>query len=139
MTFDQVGFSVCCCALPQITATAPQVLDVLPLADTVTKLAARCAYCGTPALFSLRIAADARQVVLVSCLAQLAALDAHRRVYTPRSTDLSHMSAPAHRTLLFSHGRHLRPHPPQRPRSHAMPRLPPPGSWHVATVVTAQK
>ena len=42
----------------------PQVLDVLPLADTVTKLAARCAYCGTPALFSLRIAADARQEVV---------------------------------------------------------------------------
>ncbi|KAK9820990.1 hypothetical protein WJX81_002939 [Elliptochloris bilobata] len=41
-----------------------QVLDVLPLADTVTKLAARCAYCGTPALFSLRIAADARQEVV---------------------------------------------------------------------------
>ena len=46
------------------TASVLQVLDVLPLADTVTKLAARCAYCGLPALFSLRIAADARQEVV---------------------------------------------------------------------------
>jgi len=45
-------------------AARAQVLDVLPLADSVTKLAARCAYCGAPALFSLRIAADQRQEVV---------------------------------------------------------------------------
>ena len=37
---------------------------MLPLADSVTKLAARCAYCDAPALFSLRIAADERQEVV---------------------------------------------------------------------------
>lgn len=37
---------------------------MLPLADTVTKLTARCAYCNHPALFSLRIAADERQEVV---------------------------------------------------------------------------
>ena len=57
-------FNACCRAPSHATAMAPQVLDVLPLADTVTKLAARCAYCGSPALFSLRIAADARQEVV---------------------------------------------------------------------------
>jgi hypothetical protein len=38
-----------------------QVLDLIPLADSVVRLAARCAYCAQPALFTLRIAADDRQ------------------------------------------------------------------------------
>ncbi|PSC71863.1 Thymidine kinase [Micractinium conductrix] len=43
-----------------------QVLDLLPLADSVTKLSARCKFCAqeqrrTAAVFSLRIAADSRQ------------------------------------------------------------------------------
>jgi thymidine kinase len=41
-----------------------QVLDVVSVADSVTKLAGRCAYCDRPALFSLRIAADSRQAVV---------------------------------------------------------------------------
>ena len=41
-----------------------QVLDLIPVSDTVTKLTAHCAYCGEPALFSLRIAADQRQEVV---------------------------------------------------------------------------
>ena len=41
-----------------------QVLDVVSVADTVTKLAGKCAYCAKEALFSLRIAADSRQAVV---------------------------------------------------------------------------
>lgn len=41
-----------------------QVLDLIPVSDSVTKLTADCAYCGQPALFSLRIAADQRQEVV---------------------------------------------------------------------------
>lgn len=41
-----------------------QVLDLIPVSDSVTKLTAHCAYCGEPALFSLRIAADQRQEVV---------------------------------------------------------------------------
>ena len=60
------------CTLPQPPkALVPfplcqQVLDLLPLADSVTKLSARCKFCAqeqrrTAAVFSLRIAADSRQ------------------------------------------------------------------------------
>ena len=35
-----------------------QVLDMLPVADSVTKLTSRCAFCDRRALFSLRTAAD---------------------------------------------------------------------------------
>eukprot|EP00884_Botryococcus_braunii_P020258 jgi/Botrbrau1/6916/Bobra.67_3s0033.1 len=35
-----------------------QVLDLVPLADSVVRLKARCAYCSEPAPFTLRIAAD---------------------------------------------------------------------------------
>ena len=38
--------------------SAVQVLDMLPVADSVTKLASRCAFCDAAALFSLRTAAD---------------------------------------------------------------------------------
>lgn len=46
-----------------------QVLDLLPLADSVTKLAAHCKFCEqggrrVPASFSLRISADRRQEVV---------------------------------------------------------------------------
>ena len=41
-----------------------QVLDLIPVSDSVTKVKADCAYCGQPALFSLRIAADQRQEVV---------------------------------------------------------------------------
>lgn len=41
-----------------------QVLDLIPVSDSITKLSADCAYCGQPALFSLRIAADQRQEVV---------------------------------------------------------------------------
>ena len=41
-----------------------QVLDVVSVADTVTKLAGRCAYCGRAALFSLRVAPDSGQAVV---------------------------------------------------------------------------
>ena len=41
-----------------------QVLDLVPMSDSVTKLTACCAYCANPALFSLRIAADQRQEVV---------------------------------------------------------------------------
>ncbi|KAK9809157.1 hypothetical protein WJX72_010378 [[Myrmecia] bisecta] len=41
-----------------------QVLDLIPVADSVTKLKANCAYCSSRALFSLRIAADDRQEVV---------------------------------------------------------------------------
>ena len=41
-----------------------QVLDLIPVSDSVTKLTAQCAYCKQPALFSLRIAADQRQEVV---------------------------------------------------------------------------
>ena len=37
---------------------------MVSVADTVTKLAGRCAYCERAALFSLRIAADSRQAVV---------------------------------------------------------------------------
>ena len=53
------------CNTPTPTHTPePQVLDVLPLADTVTKLAARCQHCGAPAHFSLRVSADDRLEVV---------------------------------------------------------------------------
>lgn len=42
-----------------------QVLDLLPLADSVTKLAGTCQFCGTaraePSVFTLRVSADERQ------------------------------------------------------------------------------
>jgi len=38
-----------------------QVLDMLPVADSVTKLTSRCAFCDRAALFSLRTAADQAQ------------------------------------------------------------------------------
>ncbi|KAI3431353.1 hypothetical protein D9Q98_004411 [Chlorella vulgaris] len=46
-----------------------QVLDLLPLADSVTKLSARCKFCAqeerhVAAVFSLRITADSRQEVV---------------------------------------------------------------------------
>ena len=41
-----------------------QVLDMVSVADSVTKLAGKCSYCSNPALFSLRIAADDRQAVV---------------------------------------------------------------------------
>ena len=41
-----------------------QVLDLVPMADKVTKLGGRCAYCSSKALFSLRIAADERQALV---------------------------------------------------------------------------
>ena len=41
-----------------------QVLDLVPLADSVTKLGGTCAYCSNRALFSLRIAADERQALV---------------------------------------------------------------------------
>lgn len=50
--------------LELISSVAPQVLDLIPVSDSVTKLTADCAYCGQPALFSLRIAADQRQEVV---------------------------------------------------------------------------
>lgn len=40
------------------------MLDLLPVADTVTKLASTCKFCARPARFSLRIAADERQEVV---------------------------------------------------------------------------
>jgi len=40
------------------------VLDLLPVADTVTKLASTCNFCANAARFSLRIAADERQEVV---------------------------------------------------------------------------
>ncbi len=50
--------------LQLILTVAAQVLDLIPVSDSVTKLSADCAYCGQPALFSLRIAADQRQEVV---------------------------------------------------------------------------
>jgi thymidine kinase len=44
--------------------TAMQVLDMVPVANSVTKLAGKCAYCSENALFSLRIAADERQALV---------------------------------------------------------------------------
>ncbi|KAK9916005.1 hypothetical protein WJX75_007211 [Coccomyxa subellipsoidea] len=41
-----------------------QVLDMVSVADSVTKLAGKCAYCNEQALFSLRIAADERQALV---------------------------------------------------------------------------
>lgn len=41
-----------------------QVLDIVSVADSVTKLAGKCAYCDKQALFSLRIAADERQALV---------------------------------------------------------------------------
>lgn len=41
-----------------------QVVDIVSVADTVTKLAGKCAYCSEKALFSLRIAADDRQALV---------------------------------------------------------------------------
>jgi thymidine kinase len=37
------------------------VLDLVPLANKVEKLAGRCSHCGEPALFSVRVTADSRQ------------------------------------------------------------------------------
>ncbi len=50
--------------LKLILHVAVQVLDLIPVSDSITKLTADCAYCGQPALFSLRIAADQRQEVV---------------------------------------------------------------------------
>ena len=50
--------------LELISSVAAQVLDLIPVSDSVTKLTADCACCGQPALFSLRIAADQRQEVV---------------------------------------------------------------------------
>lgn len=40
------------------------MLDVVPLADTVRKLHARCHYCSKGALFSLRLTQDDRKEVV---------------------------------------------------------------------------
>lgn len=48
----------------QTVVVPAQVLDLIPVSDSITKLSADCAYCGQPALFSLRIAADQRQEVV---------------------------------------------------------------------------
>ena len=47
-----------------VTVYALQVLDMVSVADSVTKLAGKCAYCNEQALFSLRIAADERQALV---------------------------------------------------------------------------
>lgn len=44
-----------------------QILDLVPLADSLTKLVGKCTYCSSRVLFSLRIAAD---VYLQSALTQ---------------------------------------------------------------------
>lgn len=36
------------------------VLDIIPIADTVTKLSARCEVCGQQAVFTLRKTADTK-------------------------------------------------------------------------------
>lgn len=41
-----------------------QMLDIVPLADSVLKLQARCAFCDRGALFSLRVTADERKEVV---------------------------------------------------------------------------
>lgn len=41
-----------------------QVLELIPLANSVTKLSAKCAFCTDDAHFTLRIAADCRQEVV---------------------------------------------------------------------------
>jgi thymidine kinase len=41
-----------------------QVLDMLPVADSVTKLTSRCALCDRAALFSLRTTAEQAQEVV---------------------------------------------------------------------------
>ena len=37
------------------------MLDLVPLANKVEKLAGRCSHCSEPGLFSMRVAADSRQ------------------------------------------------------------------------------
>jgi thymidine kinase len=41
-----------------------QMLDVVPMADTVTKMSGKCHFCGEKSLFSLRVAADGRQALI---------------------------------------------------------------------------
>lgn len=45
-------------------ALTVQVLDMMPMADSVTKLTSQCAYCAKEALFSLRTAASEQQEVV---------------------------------------------------------------------------
>lgn len=51
-----------CCVDTRVTCV--QVLELMPVADSVTKLAAECKFCKRAAHFSLRIAADERQEVV---------------------------------------------------------------------------
>lgn len=46
------------------THTHTQVLDLVPLANKVEKLAGRCSHCDAPGLFSMRVAADSRQTLV---------------------------------------------------------------------------
>ena len=64
-----------------------QVLDLIPLSDSVTKLYADCSYCGQPALFSLRISADKRQEVVGGA-------DKYAPVCRHHYVSLSHVRAP---------------------------------------------
>ncbi|GAX79788.1 hypothetical protein CEUSTIGMA_g7228.t1 [Chlamydomonas eustigma] len=41
-----------------------QILDIVPMADAVTKLSGKCHFCGGKSLFSLRVAADGRQALI---------------------------------------------------------------------------
>jgi hypothetical protein len=60
----------CCCSEHTLTLTlappppTPQVLDLVPLANKVEKLAGRCSHCDAPGLFSMRVAADSRQTLV---------------------------------------------------------------------------
>ena len=56
--------TLCSPCKPARVFVGMQVLDLVPLADSVTKLGGTCAYCSNRALFSLRIAADERQALV---------------------------------------------------------------------------
>lgn len=72
LNFVQRNVSYChdrCCAAFAKVLRRAQILELVPQADSVTKLAGKCSYCEAagvdrPALFSLRIAADERQEVV---------------------------------------------------------------------------
>ena len=49
---------------PRPPSPAPQLLELVPLADRVDKLAGRCKFCEQPSLFTLRIAASTQQALV---------------------------------------------------------------------------
>ncbi len=67
---------------PRRARARAQVLDLVPLANQVEKLAGRCSHCGEPGLFSMRVAADSRQELVGGSDKYVPACRYHYRLFS---------------------------------------------------------